>query len=390
MSVFSSAEYARRLALVQQRMGVAALDALLVIDPADMNWLSGYDGWSFYVPQAVLVLAGDPVPFWLGRGIDRSGAALTCWMPDDRLLAYDDSFVENPPRHAMEFMAARLTDLGVGHRRIGVPMDGCYFSARAHAVLAAALPGVLVDADGLVAWTRIVKSNAELALMREAASIADAAMLEAAAAIQPGVQECDAAARIVARQVVGVDELAGAYPAEWVTMPSGKRAQAAHLTWADRRYEAGDSVNVELAGCRHRYHAGLSRTVVVDRADASLQSLADATAEGMAAALQIAIAGTTCEAVEAAFRDAVGRHGYAKPSRIGYTLGIGYPPTWGERTASLRPGDITVLLPGMAFHLMLGMWGERASCVLSEVFVVRETGPPETFSTLPRTLLGGA
>jgi ectoine hydrolase len=342
------------------------------------------------VPQAVLVLTVDPVLYWLSRGIDRPGAALTCWMPDDRLMAYDDSFVENPPRHAMEFMAARLGDLGMARRRIGVPMDGCYFSARAHAVLAAALPGTLVDADGLVARARIIKSEAELVLMREAASIAGAAMLEAAAAIRPGVRESDAAAQIVARQVAGLDELAGAYPAEWVTMPSGRRAQAAHLTWADRRYEAGDCVNVELAGYRHRYHAGLSRTVVAGHAHGALESLAAATAEGMAAALEAATAGTTCEAVEAAFRAVVGRHGYAKPSRIGYTLGVGYPPVWGERTASLRPGDTTVLHRGMAFHLMLGMWGERASCVLYDVFVVRENGPPETFSSLPRTLLGSA
>jgi ectoine hydrolase len=388
MPIFEQSEYSRRAALLQAALASRGLDAMLCCDPADMNWLTGYDGWSFYVPQGVLVLAGDPVPRWIGRGIDLPGARLTCWMAPDRLAAYDDTYVENPPRHAMEFFADVARRHGLAKGRLGIEADGYYFSPRAQAVLAAGLPNVtLVPADGLVAWLRIVKSEPELALMREASRIADTAMRVGVVAVHPGQSEAKAAAAIVAAQVAGIEGMAGAYPAEWVTMPSGPRAQSAHLTWADRTYAAGESVNIELAGCRHRYHAAVSRTVSIGPPSDGLRTLLAATADGMQAALSAATAGTRCEDVEAAFRATVARHGFEKPSRIGYTLGVGYPPVWGERTASLRPGDRTGLQPGMAFHLMLGMWRDAESCVLSDVFVVRDLGAPETFSALPRRIL---
>jgi ectoine hydrolase len=388
MPVFAVEEYARRNAMVQDALSVRGLDGMLCCDPADMNWLTGYDGWSFYVPQGVLVIAGDPVPYWIGRGIDLPGARLTCWMEPERLHAYGDTYVENPPRHAMEFFAQVAHHRGLARGQLGIETDGYSFSPRARDVLAARLPNcTLTPADGLVAWLRIVKSAPELALMREAAQIADTAMAAGVAVIAPGVPEAQAAAAITAAQVVGFEGRAGAYPAEWVTMPSGPRAQAAHLSWADRSYTAGESVNIELAGCRHRYHAAVSRTVSIGAPGDELLRLLDATVEGMEAALSTATAGSTCEAVEAAFGARVARHGFEKASRIGYTLGVGYPPVWGERTASLRPGDCTVLKPGMAFHLMLGMWRDEASCVLSDVFVVRDQGGPEILSRLPRRIL---
>ena len=46
----------------------------------------------------------------------------------------------------------------------------------------------------------------------------------------------------------------------------------------------------------------------------------------------------TCEAVEAAWRGYIARFGLEKASRIGYSVGLGYPPDWGEHTMSLRPG----------------------------------------------------
>ena len=60
---FETVEYRRRLDATRRRMEGAGLDALLVTDPANMCYLTGYDAWSFYVPQGVIVLPDeDPVP----------------------------------------------------------------------------------------------------------------------------------------------------------------------------------------------------------------------------------------------------------------------------------------------------------------------------------------
>jgi Xaa-Pro aminopeptidase len=90
--------------------------------------------------------------------------------------------------------------------------------------------------------------------------------------------------------------------------------------------------------------------------------------------------------VEAVFRAYTSARGALKPSRIGYTVGNG----WTEGTASLAPGDETVLEPNLTFHLMLGFWQDDWGFVLSEVFRVAEAGTPETFSSLPRKLFVNA
>ena len=63
---FSEAEFAARVAKTKQRMAAAGLDALIVSDPANMNYLTGYDGWSFYVHQAVVVAQSLDLPIWFG------------------------------------------------------------------------------------------------------------------------------------------------------------------------------------------------------------------------------------------------------------------------------------------------------------------------------------
>ena len=108
--------------------------------------------------------------------------------------------------------------------------------------------------------------------------------------------------------------------------------------------------------------------------------------EGLEAALEEARPGTTAEAVEAAWRAVISRHGIEKASRIGYSTGVNYPPDWGEHTISLRPGDHTVLEPNMCFHMILGMWADDWSYELSETFRVTEEGAPETFAQVERKL----
>ena len=52
---FTRAEYADRLQKTRRAMEEKGVDLLIVSDPSNMNWLTGYDGWSFYVHQAVIV-----------------------------------------------------------------------------------------------------------------------------------------------------------------------------------------------------------------------------------------------------------------------------------------------------------------------------------------------
>ncbi len=194
------------------------------------------------------------------------------------------------------------------------------------------------------------------------------------AAISFGTRECDAATAIVQAQLSGTDGIMGAYPAIWPLIPSHERASACHLSWADRRYALGDAVNIELAGCYRRHHAPLARTLVLGKPAKRLLDLGQAIAEVQNEALAAVRPAMTCADVEAIWSGVLRRHGYDKDSRLGYAVGLGYPPDWAELTASFRPGDTTVLEPNMTFHMLGGVWLEGYGLEISETFVVPDRG----------------
>ena len=368
-------------------MAASDLDVLVSVDPANLHYLTGYDGWSFYVPQAVAVARSSGEPLWIGRAMDVAGARLTTYLGADSLCGYPEEYVDAPDRHPMAYVGHVLAERGWGGGRVGVELDSWYYTARGHAELCAALPdATLVDAGLLVNWVRLVKSPAEVAHMRAAARIAERAMEAGIEAIAPGVRECDVAARVAAAQFGGTPEHWGDYPAALSSLPSGRRTAAPHLTWSGARHMAGSVTYLELAGCHARYHAPLARTVYLGRPPAALERLAAVVGEGLEAALEAAQTGRTAEEVEATWRATITGAGYRKASRIGYAVGLGYPPDWGERTVSLRSGDSTVLAPNMCFHMILGMWLDQWGYEMSETFRVTEAGPPEVLTHFPRRL----
>lgn len=368
-------------------MAKAGIDTLVLADPASLNYLTGYDGWSFYVHQFVVVLDDREEPLWIGRAMDASGAELTTFLSADSLAPYPETYVDSDERHPAAFLAEELIRRGRDRGRIGVERDSWYYTAKTHAELARHLSAArLVDAGRLVGWARIVKSPAEIAMMRGAAEIVSRAMQVGVDAVAPGVRECDAVAEIMAAQIHGTAGFWGDYPAALPSVPFGAKSAAPHLTWSGDRYRAGTVGYLELGGCHNRYHAALARTVYFGKPPDHLVRLATVVAEGLERALDATRAGVTCEAVEAAWRAVIARAGYAKASRIGYSIGLNYPPDWGERTASLREGDRTELRPDMCFHMILGMWQGDWGYELSETFRVTEGGPPEVLTRFPREL----
>src|SRR5213592_4807842 len=125
---FERAEYDARIGKTRKAMQAAGIELLIVSDPSNMAWLTGYDGWSFYVHQCVVVL-GDEDPIWFGRGQDANGARRTVYMSDDRIIGYPDHYVQATDRHPMDVLAGILRDRGWGGRRIGVELDNYYFTA---------------------------------------------------------------------------------------------------------------------------------------------------------------------------------------------------------------------------------------------------------------------
>jgi ectoine hydrolase len=386
MAAFPDDEYVRRLERTRAKMAEAGVDVVLVTDPANMNYLTGYDAWSFYVPQAVIVALKPEPPLWVGRGMDAQSAILTTTLPRENILSYADDYVESPVKHPMEHVASVLAERGFSSARIGYEGSAYFFTARNLQVLMGALPEARFDdIDLLVNWVRTVKSEREIEVMRQAARIVENVMRVAIDAVSVGVRQCDAAARISEAQIRGTDEFGGDAPANPPSILSAENAATPHASWSDKLFRQDTATCLELSGCRHRYHCAMSRTVYLGKPPDDMKRVADATAEGMAAALDKVRPGAVCEDVELAWRQTINRAGFSKPSRIGYSIGLNYPPNWADHTASLREKDKTVMEPNMTFHLMLGMWMEGWGFELSDTFRVTETGH-EVLADFPRRL----
>ena len=382
---FSRAEYAERLVKTRSAMAKAGLELLVVSDPSNMAWLTGYDGWSFYVHQCVLV-PPDGEPVWFGRRQDANGAKRTAWLAHDNIVGYPDHYVQSPDRHPMEVLARQIAERGWERLSIGVEMDNYWFSAAAYATLQRQLPNARFgDATALVNWQRAVKSPQELEYMRRAARVVEAMHQRILDRIEPGMRKCDLVAEIYDAAIRGVDGFGGDYPAVVPLLPSGEEASAPHLTWDDRPLRTGEGTFFEIAGCYRRYHCPLSRTVFLGKPTQAFLDAEAAVLEGMDAGLAAARPGNACEDIANAFFAVLQRHGIVKDNRTGYPIGLSYPPDWGERTMSLRAGDRTMLQPGMTFHFMTGLWLETMGLEITESILITERGV-ECLANVPRRL----
>ncbi|MDF1727934.1 MAG: ectoine hydrolase DoeA [Sulfitobacter sp.] len=383
---FSTAEYAARLARTRKVMAERGIDALVVSDPSNMSWLTGYDGWSFYVHQAV-VLTHEGEPTWWGRAMDALGAKRTVFMQGpDRIIGYDDTYVQNPEKHPMETLAALLNELGVAEGRIGVEMDNYYYSAAAQATLVARLPQAdLVDATGLVNWQRAVKSDLEIIYMRRAARIVEAMHARIFELAEPGLRKNDLIAEIYATGIRGADGYWGDYPAIVPMAPSGLDATAPHLTWDDRPMKRGEATFFEIAGAHRRYQCPQSRTLYLGEVPQKFRDAEQAVLDAIEAGLEQAKPGNQAQDIANAFNATLNKAGFEKDSRCGYAIGISYPPDWGERTISFRRGDTTVLEPGMTFHFMPALWLEDGGLEITEPILITEGGH-ECLCTTERSL----
>ena len=382
---FDRTEYADRVAKVRRSMAAKGVDLLIVSDPSNMAWLTGYDGWSFYVHQCVLLaMAGDPV--WYGRKQDANGALRTVFMAERDILFYPDHYVMSDERHPMEHLAGVIADKGWASLSIGVELENYYFSAAAYLTLTGALPNAsFKDATALVNWCRAEKSDRELTYMRRAGRIVEEMHKRIFETVEPGIRKCDLVAEIYDAGLRGADGHGGDYPAIVPLLPSGSDAAAPHLTWDDRPMKAGEGTFFEIAGCYRRYHVPLSRTVFLGRPTQTFLDADKAVQEGMEAGLEAARAGNLCEDIAKAFFAVLKKYGIVKDNRTGYPIGISYPPDWGERTMSLRPGDKTELRPGMTFHFMTGLWMDDWGMETTESIVITD-GQPECLASVPREL----
>jgi len=237
----------------------------------------------------------------------------------------------------------------------------------------------------LVNWVRVVKSDSEIQLMKSAARITEKGMKTAFESINPDVRQCDAIAAIQKTLFSGTPEFGGDYPSIATLLPTGKGTSASHLTATEDKFVSGEASIIEISGVFKRYHCPMARTVLLGKKDQKKIDTMKATNEALDAGIEATKPGNTADDVAQKFWKVLDKYGIKKESRTGYSIGIGYPPDWGEHTLNIQKGDKTVLQPDVTFHMIavmqFGDWGVEAS----ESIRVTEKGY-ELFCSLSREL----
>nr|WP_082676289.1 Xaa-Pro peptidase family protein [Shouchella shacheensis] len=378
------AEYWGRIRQVKARMEEHGVDVLLISDPSNINYLSGYDAYSFYVVQALIVSQEEDQPIWVGREEDAGGARLTTWLDDDHIYSYPDHYLHSTSKHPIDFISDLFVQRNQDQRRIGLEMGSYYLSALDYEQLRKGLPdATVINTTTLVGHVRLIKSDQELHYMRNAAANAEHAMATGIASIQQGVSENKVVADVYHAQIDGAEGIGGDYPSIVPFLLSGVKTSSPHLTWDDVLFKGDELVTLELAGVYQRYHSPLARTIKLGAFTAKEKRLADAVYEGINETLAAVKPGKTSEEVANVWSDTIRQHGFEKNERLGYSVGLSYPPNWSENTANIRQGDQTILQPNMTFHLIPALWDEDCGVEISETFVVTENGC-ETLANYPR------
>ena len=249
---------------------------------------------------------------------------------------------------------------------IGVEMDAHYFTAFCYEKIKQGLPNATIkDSDRLVNWARLVKSDAEIGFMKSAAKISERGMKTAMEVIKPGVRQCDAVGEIQKTLFYGTEEFGGEYSSIATLLPTGKGTSASHLTATDDKFVEGEATIIELSGTYKRYHAPMARTVLLGKPDQLKIDTMNKTIEALNTGISAVKPGNTADDVAQAFWKVLDKYGIEKKSRTGYSIGIGYPPDWGEHTINISKGDPTILQPNVTFHMIavmqFGDWGVEAS-----------------------------
>lgn len=381
---FSLEEFQKRITKTRKKMIATGLNTLIISDPSNMNWLTGYDGWSFYVHQAVILsLNGDPV--WWGRGMDANGAKRTVFMESKNIHGYEDTYVQNPEKHPMSDLAKLIKDLQLNEGNIGVEMDNYWFSASAFFTLKKELDVKFVDITGLVNWQRAIKSKTEIVYMKQAAKIVEHMHEVVVEKAVVGMPKNELIADVYHASVSGVDGIWGDYPSMVPMAPSGMDATAPHLTWNDQPMKKGESTFFEIAGAFKRYQCPQSRTLFLGTPPQKYLDAEKAVLEGINVGLEQAKPGNQCQDIANAFNQTLNKLGFEKDSRCGYAIGVSYPPDWGERTMSFRDGDTSIMQPGMTFHFMPALWLDDGGLEITEPFVITENGA-ECLCNTPRKM----
>ena len=356
--------YESRLEAIQHTIRAASIGGVLLFDPENIYWLTGFQTIGYFTFQTLFV-PQDGAPVVVSRVVNRDLALAHPTIAEFVSVSDTADHVEV----LKDFLEARIPK----GDRVGLETRAWYLTVRDYLRLRASTHLATVEWNDVIEPLRRVKSDDEMARMRQAARAAEAGLKSAIEAIAPGKTENDIAAAMFSGSISAGSEYLGHPP----LVVAGERTSLCFAMWRRQHICKGDVVLLESAGCVDRYHAMLSRPVVVGPPSAEQRGAADALQGVLEAAIGAIKPGLTAAEVDRACRQVVETEGLGKyfKHRSAYGIGIGFPPNWSEgHIYAIRPDDSLVLEPNMTFHVIPTLFLETFGMCFSDSVRVTETG----------------
>lgn len=365
---FDEFEFFRRRHRLIDQLEARGLDGILIFQQESMYWLSGYDTFGFCFFQCLYVKT-DGTMALLTRSADLRQAHHTSNIKDIRI--WKDGKDANPSRD----LAAMVKDLGGANTRLGVEFDAYGLSHFHGKRLEAAFDGLakLEDVSTLVTGLRALKSDAEIAYVREAARLSDLSDKAALDAIRAGADEGE----ILAAQHNAIFANGGDYPGNEFIIGSGRDALLCRYKAGRRKLDARDQITIEFAGVFRHYHAAIMRTVSVGEPHPLHVRYHTAAQDALLACEGALKPGATAGDVFNAHTRVFDAHGL-KDHRLnacGYSLGAKFTPSWMDWPMFYENND-WVIEPGMVMfaHMILMDSATETAMCLGRTYLVGAKG----------------
>ena len=369
---FTPDEFATRLARLRDHMHRAEVDVALFDEIEAMAWLTGYGNSENRWRCVVIPLEGEP--FFLIRALDATPCRQHNWIEEIR--TFRDW--EDP----LPVLRDALAERGLTRCRIGVDYNSYCMPVARFARMQVVLPNArFVDLGNLVWRLRLIKSPAEIALLRRCAGVADTALRRAATACVSGASQREAA-----REAVNAFVELGADPGPPGPITAGRGWDFLHGHLEDSVLHDDDIMHIELTPRICGYSARTMRCVAVGVANPALVAVAGRLAEIQDRQIAAMRPGAVARDVDAILREGVLnaelRESY--DNITGYTLGYyAYPgPHTSDFTRIFHPMADWAIEPNMVFH----MYASAGGASLSETVLITGSGS-ELLTALPRAVL---
>jgi Xaa-Pro dipeptidase len=366
---FEKEEFLSRLARVQASLKEKQLDGLVAFLPETVTWLTGYFTRAYGTLQfAIIPAEGEPTMFC--RDVEEYYLDTTCVFPDRVMWTDSDERMK---------VAAGAIESRIGaNAKLGIELSAWPLSAGRYEYLKSALPGIVwQDESDLVPRMRLIKSPAEIAYQRRAATAAEAGMQAAIDSASVGVSEREMAAEVCAAMIRAGSDLPG--PG---VMSSGERAFHLHGGYSDRVLEPGDIVQIETTPNVRHYHARFMRPIRIGPAKDEDHRVVEQLIAIQDAALREVKPGISAAVPDAIYREGVLSAGLRETytNKTFYSVGLLLQPNGGEPLEAAA-GSSWVFEPGQTFHTYVLARGFG----MSETITITDTCY-ERLTTFPRKL----